>query len=548
MVETVSQIAKGINEVYRSFNTGSFPILVANFQLPTGSSPLLSMLSTLTAIADTYDVNVSPDKRTIFLHSEINLINALKVSQFPVPRVLSLMVRKTALEEFFQPYRSTFTMTQIGAKPSTAKPKPALPSSDPPAAAPVDRSPPASDPMEEVVVAEVVAKRKRSGSIRSGEEVVEGDKAGVEGVQEDDEGSPVRPSKKHRSSQSSTNRSPTPPRPPNQFDPVPPTQDDVELIGDLSSPPAPLLPDRNSPSPEMDAPIPPKLRQMTLDTSGASWAKPVAFTAKEKAQVEKVERKQNATQLHLRKFLNPVDGNRAGEQEEEEDVVIVDPGEEEEDDDEIMYVDPPRPSPPVVSNPPSDHEEDVSSDLQKERNDHLESLDTSLANSFGSQPRAYGDEMIGSQPVGEVTLSFDMDALVRKWTTNRRSHAPEASTSQRPIDKAALSGAAIDQKVGDEAEATLSRIVSKEDFEKMEVIGQFNLGFIIARRRVGMDAKGKGKAIEGEEEWGQDDLFIIDQHASDEKYNFETLQENTIIQSQRLISFVVYLSYCIAPN
>lgn len=30
---------------------------------------------------DAYDVNVSPDKRTIFLHSEINLISALKVSQ-----------------------------------------------------------------------------------------------------------------------------------------------------------------------------------------------------------------------------------------------------------------------------------------------------------------------------------------------------------------------------------------------------------------------------------------------------------------------------------
>ena len=30
-------------------------------------------------------------------------------------------------------------------------------------------------------------------------------------------------------------------------------------------------------------------------------------------------------------------------------------------------------------------------------------------------------------------------------------------------------------------------------------------------------------------------LFIVDQHASDEKYNFETLQRETVIQCQNLI-------------
>jgi len=33
-----------------------------------------------------------------------------------------------------------------------------------------------------------------------------------------------------------------------------------------------------------------------------------------------------------------------------------------------------------------------------------------------------------------------------------------------------------------------------------------------------------------------DDLFIIDQHASDEKFNFESLQKSTKINSQRLLS------------
>jgi DNA mismatch repair protein PMS2 len=35
-----------------------------------------------------------------------------------------------------------------------------------------------------------------------------------------------------------------------------------------------------------------------------------------------------------------------------------------------------------------------------------------------------------------------------------------------------------------------------------------------------------------------DDLFIVDQHAADEKYNFEMLQETTKIESQKLFRCV----------
>ncbi|KAK4505961.1 hypothetical protein PRZ48_003926 [Zasmidium cellare] len=73
-----------------------------------------------------------------------------------------------------------------------------------------------------------------------------------------------------------------------------------------------------------------------------------------------------------------------------------------------------------------------------------------------------------------------------------------------------------------EAEARLSLTVTKADFERMRIIGQFNLGFILAVR--------PGKAP-GDE----DDLFIIDQHAADEKYNYERLQRTVTLQSQRLV-------------
>jgi DNA mismatch repair protein PMS2 len=49
----------------------------------------------------------------------------------------------------------------------------------------------------------------------------------------------------------------------------------------------------------------------------------------------------------------------------------------------------------------------------------------------------------------------------------------------------------------------------------MKIIGQFNHGFIIARLN--------------------DDVFLIDQHASDEKFNYEKLCRETKVKSQKLL-------------
>ncbi|XP_057619639.1 mismatch repair endonuclease PMS2 isoform X2 [Chionomys nivalis] len=66
------------------------------------------------------------------------------------------------------------------------------------------------------------------------------------------------------------------------------------------------------------------------------------------------------------------------------------------------------------------------------------------------------------------------------------------------------------------AEDELRKEISKSMFAEMEILGQFNLGFIITKLK--------------------EDLFLVDQHAADEKYNFEMLQQHTVLQMQRLIT------------
>uniref|UniRef100_A0A5B7C9M9 Putative DNA mismatch repair protein PMS1 isoform X2 n=1 Tax=Davidia involucrata TaxID=16924 RepID=A0A5B7C9M9_DAVIN len=61
----------------------------------------------------------------------------------------------------------------------------------------------------------------------------------------------------------------------------------------------------------------------------------------------------------------------------------------------------------------------------------------------------------------------------------------------------------------------LERLFKKADFGRMKVVGQFNLGFIIGKL--------------------DQDLFIVDQHAADEKYNYEHLSQSTILNQQPLL-------------
>ena len=103
----------------------------------------------------------------------------------------------------------------------------------------------------------------------------------------------------------------------------------------------------------------------------------------------------------------------------------------------------------------------------------------------------------------------------------RRFSIPEIpAVEDEPED---LESSSIDER--------LSLTVSKDDFHRMRVVGQFNLGFILAVRSSPRHSKKRQQAKDAKEE-----LFIVDQHASDEIYNFERLQTQTVVQSQPLVT------------
>ena len=74
------QVAKIFNEVYKSYNLSQSPFVFANIILDTSKfNPSIVLMQQLT-MPDAYDVNVSPDKRTILLHEQETLLDSLRVS------------------------------------------------------------------------------------------------------------------------------------------------------------------------------------------------------------------------------------------------------------------------------------------------------------------------------------------------------------------------------------------------------------------------------------------------------------------------------------
>jgi hypothetical protein len=102
----------------------------------------------------------------------------------------------------------------------------------------------------------------------------------------------------------------------------------------------------------------------------------------------------------------------------------------------------------------------------------------------------------------EVITACDLEKIRKRYKTNRAGHGSSENASvhdSHPTNTSLLPAAGVTNQDSTEVDRTLSRVIQKEDFAGMEVIGQYNKAFIIARRQV-TDAKTRADS---------DDLFII---------------------------------------
>ncbi|CAD6911816.1 unnamed protein product [Tilletia controversa] len=405
-----TKFARIFNDVYRSNNIDRYPMIIADFRLPTAS----------------YDVNITPDKRTIFLHFESALQDSLK----------------SALEAFVSRYHGVFnvnTSTQSAATQQSRLPtswtKPrASDKAEIPSSSQADVTTSASDDAGDAVDDNVDA-----GQILSAR------KNGIERDNDSDDQIGGPSLKKPRLSEpkvatSSITSSPT------AAHPVP----------------GPHVYGTGAP------------RNDFHETEDVQIIRSTRFNSSQDREAEDVG----------------ADGTS-----DEDDVVMSQ-----------------SLAPDVFAR-----------DLQPKTDVLSQAATPSLSASDAS------------------TLGIDIG-----WLQQRSITAYHSRTSSGASDETTAQGfshAGVGQSAH-EAEEQLQRVITKSDFARMGVVGQFNLGFIIARRRTQSSAladepedverEDGGDTVHEQHGW-MDDLFIVDQHASDEKYNFERLQAETVIKSQRLI-------------
>jgi DNA mismatch repair ATPase MutL len=132
------------------------------------------------------------------------------------------------------------------------------------------------------------------------------------------------------------------------------------------------------------------------------------------------------------------------------------------------------------------------------------------------------DNVDGGTPAEMVWNSFSGTQNVIKQSRNARLEMQKTRKYLQTITKlnrGSYRDSAVELpangKTAIKEDSTVN--LCKEDIRHMSIIGQFNLGFILARCR-------------------NQNLWILDQHACDEKYNFERLCKETVIHEQKLIA------------
>lgn len=421
-------------------------------------------------------------------------------------------VVQVALDDFFQPYRSTYTMNsasltdegRIGKAKVEAQSQ-ALPVPD----LEVPSTPPSAD------------LRSRSRTVDS--EDIDEDLAHYDDQEDgspdrEDEGASLEAARSGQASK--LEGQPSGPslmnwkvkgQRPSLVDPRDEQDEDAAAGMDLPSPP--VYPDSNEDEGQ-DEPSPPAKKQritifkqptlMTLDTSKAKWS------------LKTIDRAERAARVSAR---GSSDEQVAGTSDDVQASAIELPSEnsDAEDVDIGAPKDRPRLFRPASTTPAPFAEVESAAD---QRNGIEELLGDQEFIAISAQVSANASKVVGA-PDGLAAstsaftsqLAFDLAATRERLKRRKRHHEVLAThdgmdaTAEDVEEENDIQHAGIETEA-DEARQALSRLISKEDFAEMDIVGQFNLAFVIARRRCSAgEGEGKGRATPLTV---HDDLMIIE--------------------------------------
>ncbi|RBR22768.1 uncharacterized protein FIESC28_04331 [Fusarium coffeatum] len=539
------QFAKAFNEVYKSYNNAQTPFILADIQLDTHM----------------YDVNVSPDKRSILLHDQNQLLDNLRTSLTDLFDSQDYAVPTSQL----MPFKNR---TEIQATVNTPF-KPHVTPRKPPSGSSPSPESDDGDNSEKTPVSKLSygGSARRVGSSRALERNLSSQNL-ISGWVE--RGATRRPeSREHQvpntevSTPSVSTRSSTKRGEPSLFvrSPSPASEEDEN--------------DTTKPLPVRDFNKQLRANSHTKSNSSAGPVSPSVLVEEEPQIPATMPLRRGQQDVALTTPRDEVVGSVADSSDDEDE-------EADTTADDAMEVDNPKPSfgsrltqiytaGTVTTN--------GSQSLRKEPDAELpddpiasESGDSELASDVSADdadtagkgasepavpppadevteehkaPSALPDNP--SSPVtGEVT-SVDRKSQNQKSSVRKKEAMAQLCQSVRTSEgliRAEMKSwasrlpsnqdcSAGEDEVADldaaDAEDKLSLTIARKDFLRMRIAGQFNMGFIIASRPA---SSRSGEELEAAE---NDELFIIDQHATDEKYNFERLQEIQTVQSQRLV-------------
>ncbi|KAK9386868.1 hypothetical protein V1515DRAFT_571185 [Lipomyces mesembrius] len=439
----LSSIIKGFNECYRSFNITQYPFVVADFEVPF----------------DSVDVNVSPDKRTIFLHDEATVLECLRerLSEFLKKCCHSIPTQKSASS--IQQATSTYRESDGDSGNEESSPCDA-------------RSSFLSS------ISPFSSRRMTPGSI-------------------EDKPTPNRQNKfnSYNFASSSTTHSP-------QY-----------------SSPAVTYVSRSDAA---------KRQRRFIEDIPTESSIPSATSPMDTTEELVIE--------HSHEFRKG--NNKNADTESEADDSLSSEMEETAIASDKRVVE----SPSSVTTSLNEHDTLVAqSDITSIPEHYVR--DGNYANEEAESSSQHSVVLMTS-PVKDyrgLTQQSSNSARIRKYWTHRLSGTLAVSIEEMKHLQSTnfrtqhSSGIIIpdntlssDLEEGEEHLQSLN--ISKYDFAKMKVIGQFNLGFILALRTPDSRTENCDPDLKD-----RCDLFIIDQHASDEKINFERLQREVSINKQPLV-------------